>query len=254
MKLIHKAFPTPQSPPPPSRDEPEGGRRGGGEGGGGEEGEADPEGEKAKGGDKEQQGGGGGGGDLGTCFKMTSEANPYAGAFDLDVNVSVFESNIRILGGLLSGHLLAIDPDVGLYRPCAGQELKILRDPMGRTGSSSSSSEADFPSSSSTPYSSSSSPGECLEDFEAYDGSLLGLAIDLGDRMLPAFDTPTSIPYGTVNLKYGVPRGETVISSLAGAVSISLPLLNSPTPPTPKGTWFHTHLLKVLALLIALSL
>ncbi len=27
--------------------------------------------------------------------------------FDADINVSVFETNIRILGGLLSGHLFA---------------------------------------------------------------------------------------------------------------------------------------------------
>ncbi|CAN0594729.1 unnamed protein product, partial [Laminaria digitata] len=32
-----------------------------------------------------------------------------------DVDVSVFESNIRLLGGLLSAHLLATDPDLGLY-------------------------------------------------------------------------------------------------------------------------------------------
>ena len=62
-------------------------------------------GREGQGGDKEQQGGGGGGGggggDFGACFKMTSEANPHAGAFDLDVNVSVFESNIRIMGAPL---------------------------------------------------------------------------------------------------------------------------------------------------------
>lgn len=34
-----------------------------------------------------------------------------------------------------------------------------------------------------------------------YDGkSLLSLAIDLGHRLLPAFDTKTKIPFGTVNL------------------------------------------------------
>jgi mannosidase alpha-like ER degradation enhancer 2 len=43
------------------------------------------------------------------------------------------------------------------------------------------------------------------------------MAQDLGDRLLPAFDTPTSIPIGTVNLMHGVPPGETTITSLAGA-------------------------------------
>ncbi|CAN0447301.1 unnamed protein product, partial [Scytosiphon promiscuus] len=36
---------------------------------------------------------------------------------DVDVDVSVFETNIRLLGGLLSAHLLASDPDLGLYSP-----------------------------------------------------------------------------------------------------------------------------------------
>jgi hypothetical protein len=56
----------------------------------------------------------------------------------------------------------------------------------------------------------------------AYDGSLLTLALDLGRRLLPAFATPTGIPYGTVNLRHGVPRGETPVASLAGAGSLTL--------------------------------
>lgn len=35
--------------------------------------------------------------------------------FNLDVNVSLFETTIRILGGLLSAHLLATDPALGIY-------------------------------------------------------------------------------------------------------------------------------------------
>jgi Glycosyl hydrolase family 47 len=46
------------------------------------------------------------------------------------------------------------------------------------------------------------------------------LAVDLGERLLPAFVTPTGIPYGTVNLRYGVPVGETEIASTAGAGSL----------------------------------
>ena len=34
-----------------------------------------------------------------------------------------------------------------------------------------------------------------------YDGGLLRLAIDLGNRLLPAFDTPTGIPLSWVNLR-----------------------------------------------------
>lgn len=48
------------------------------------------------------------------------------------------------------------------------------------------------------------------------------LATDLGNRLLPAFDTTTGIPYGTVNLRRGVPHGETTVSSTAGAGSLLL--------------------------------
>jgi ER degradation enhancer, mannosidase alpha-like 2 len=94
----------------------------------------------------------------------------YMPSFDIDANVSVFETNIRILGGLLSAHLLAIDEDLDVY---AGQEK--------------------------------------------YDFGLLRLAQDLGDRLLPAFDSPTGIPYGTVNLRHGVPPMESEVASTAGA-------------------------------------
>lgn len=55
-----------------------------------------------------------------------------------------------------------------------------------------------------------------------YDNWLLTLAVDLGERLLPAFETQTGIPYGTVNLRYGVPKGETDVASTAGAGSLSV--------------------------------
>ena len=36
-------------------------------------------------------------------------------SFDFDVNVSVFETTIRVLGGLISAHLMAIDPKLNIY-------------------------------------------------------------------------------------------------------------------------------------------
>ena len=39
---------------------------------------------------------------------------------------------------------------------------------------------------------------------------------------MPAFVTPTGIPYGTVNLRFGVPIGETEVASTAGAGSLLL--------------------------------
>lgn len=55
-----------------------------------------------------------------------------------------------------------------------------------------------------------------------YSGKLLNLAEDLGQRLLVAFDTPTGIPFGTVNLRNGVPPQETVVTNTATATTFSL--------------------------------
>uniref|UniRef100_A0A0K0DCR3 alpha-1,2-Mannosidase n=1 Tax=Angiostrongylus cantonensis TaxID=6313 RepID=A0A0K0DCR3_ANGCA len=83
---------------------------------------------------------------------------------DANVNVSVFETNIRIIGGLISAHMLS-----------------------GR-----------------------------VEDGWPCSGPLLRLAASMASRLLPAFNTDTGMPYGTVNLKYGVPKSETPITCTAG--------------------------------------
>eukprot|EP01132_Coremiostelium_polycephalum_P005766 gene5766-7175_t len=88
--------------------------------------------------------------------------------FDKNITVSVFETNIRVLGGLLSSHLIA------------ERHLKN------------------------------------------YDGRLLKLSLDLGMRLLPAFDTPTGIPYGAINLKYGVAPDETPVTCTASGGTFSL--------------------------------
>lgn len=64
-----------------------------------------------------------------------------------------------------------------------------------------------------------------------YKGHLLHLATDLGERILPAFNTRTGIPYGTVNLRSGIPKGETMISSTAaaGTLLIEFEVLSSLT-------------------------
>lgn len=98
--------------------------------------------------------------------------------FDMDRNVSVFESSIRVLGGLLSSHLFAESLQI---ESCSGGSGTL------------------------------------------YNGTLLVLARDLGDRLLPAFSqSPSGIPYGTVNLRSGVPPGETTVTSVAGATTFSL--------------------------------
>ncbi|XP_059170885.1 uncharacterized protein LOC131952295 [Physella acuta] len=88
--------------------------------------------------------------------------------FDIDINASVFETNIRIVGGLLSGHLL-----------------------MKRAGM-------------------------VLEPAWPCSGPLLRMADNIARKILPAFDTPTGMPYGTVNLRHGVPKGETTVTCTAG--------------------------------------
>lgn len=70
-------------------------------------------------------------------------------SFNLDVKPQVFETNIRVLGGLLSGHILAREKKYGFY-------------------------------------------------MEGYNDELLDRARDLGERLLPAFDTPTGLPYARV--------------------------------------------------------
>ena len=48
-------------------------------------------------------------------------------SFDLDVNVSVFETTIRVLGGLLSAHLMAIDDSIGIYNISAQYDNSLMR-------------------------------------------------------------------------------------------------------------------------------
>ncbi|XP_006258439.1 ER degradation-enhancing alpha-mannosidase-like protein 2 isoform X1 [Alligator mississippiensis] len=88
--------------------------------------------------------------------------------FDIDVNASVFETNIRVVGGLLSAHLLSKK---------AGTEV-----------------EPGWPCS----------------------GPLLRMAEEAARKLLPAFQTPTGMPFGTVNLLHGVNPGETPVTCTAG--------------------------------------
>jgi hypothetical protein len=96
--------------------------------------------------------------------------------FDVDSKVQVFETVIRGLGGLLSAHLFAIGalPITG-YDPHHPDD--DLLDPR---------------------------PVIWPNGFK-YDGQLLRLALDLGQRLLPAFYTKTGMPYPRVNLRHGIP-------------------------------------------------
>ncbi|KAF4542063.1 Glycoside hydrolase family 47 [Lasiodiplodia theobromae] len=98
-----------------------------------------------------------------------------ARGFDLDSKVQLFETVIRGLGGLLSTHLFAIGE-----LPIRGYDPIFTDTEDGRRGIEW--------------------PGGFV-----YDGQFLRLAHDLGKRLLPAFHTPTGIPYPRVNLRFGIP-------------------------------------------------
>jgi hypothetical protein len=97
-----------------------------------------------------------------------------AKGFDLDSKVQVFETVIRGVGGLLSAHQFAVGD-----LPIRGYDA-ITERKGGREGI-------------------------FWPNGFVYDGQLLRLATDLSDRLLPAFNTPTGLPYPRVNLRYGVP-------------------------------------------------
>jgi mannosidase alpha-like ER degradation enhancer 1 len=52
--------------------------------------------------------------------------------FDVDVRVNVFEANIRLLGGMLSAHALALDPALALMPEYDGGLLRLAEDLGGR--------------------------------------------------------------------------------------------------------------------------
>ncbi|VDP09440.1 unnamed protein product [Soboliphyme baturini] len=101
-------------------------------------------------------------------FRRVSELVLSKIDVNANVNVSVFETNIRVIGGLLSAHMLS---------------------KMG---------------------------GLTVEDGWPCSGPFLRLAERLAWKLLPAFNTDTGMPYGTINLRYGVHRKETPVTCTAG--------------------------------------
>jgi mannosidase alpha-like ER degradation enhancer 1 len=85
-------------------------------------------------------------------------------SFDVNTKPQLFETTIRVLGGLLSGHLFANQ---------TGQPFHL-------------------------PW---------------YRGELLDLAHDLGKRLLPAFSTPTGLPYARVFFFFALRQLSFVLSS-----------------------------------------
>lgn len=95
--------------------------------------------------------------------------------FNVDSKVQVFETVIRGVGGLLSAHLFAVG------------ELPIAGYNPRRTNDNFEAHPINWPNG------------------VKYDGQLLRLALDLAQRLLPAFYTKTGMPYPRVNLRHGIP-------------------------------------------------
>ena len=102
-----------------------------------------------------------------------------ARGFDVDSKVQVFETVIRGVGGLLSAHLFASgELPVSSYKP------KLRNTSNAKKGET---------------------PTIKWPNGFRYNGQLLRLALDLSERLLPAFYTATGMPYPRVNLRHGIP-------------------------------------------------
>jgi hypothetical protein len=109
-----------------------------------------------------------------------------ARGFDLDSKVQVFETAIRGLGGLLSTHLFAVGS-----LPIRGYDPPVRQASYAQQWNKSQAKCA--------------TEGITWPNGLRYDGQLLRLAYDLGGRLIPAFWSPTGIPYPRVNLRHGIP-------------------------------------------------
>ena len=85
--------------------------------------------------------------------------------FDYDITVSVFETNIRVVGGLISAHILS--------ELVKAKRIKSTENYM-----------------------------------KWYQGELLEMALDVGYRLLPSFNTSTGLPHPRVNLRHGIKSGK----------------------------------------------
>lgn len=105
--------------------------------------------------------------------------------FNADLTVSVFETNIRVLGGLLGAHFAA----------------EYLRD-----------------------------SGHPL--LQWYKDELVEMATHIGDKLLPAFNTTTGIPYSRINLRHGINNtrgritGDTTCTACAGTMLMEFAALS----------------------------
>ena len=135
-------------------------------------------------------------------------------SFDTDVNVSVFEASIRVVGGLLSAHLLSVDPQLGIWLGAAPACTRALPAAAPAAALATLCQPA------------AAAPRDaCLP---AYGGQLLAMAAELARRLLPAFDTPTGMPYHRINLRSGAPdpASRETCTAAAGTYLLEFALLS----------------------------
>lgn len=138
-----------------------------------------------------------------------------ARGFDVDSKVQVFETVIRGLGmavfygrGVSCFMLGRVAVELTLVSCNAGGLLSAHLFAVGDlpiTGYAPSATEASFASAWDKGVFGERSHGIQWPSGFTYDGQLLRLAVDLANRLLPAFYTETGLPYPRVNLRYGVP-------------------------------------------------
>jgi mannosidase alpha-like ER degradation enhancer 2 len=93
--------------------------------------------------------------------------------------------------------------------------------------------------------------GSLLANYQlSRDQRLLGLAEDLGKRMLPAFISGTGLPYREINLRTGAVRGEISNPAAAGTLLVEFGSLSA---MTGKGEYYNSAKLALLALYQARS-
>lgn len=120
--------------------------------------------------------------------KRRRRSKGHGRGFDIDSRVQVFETTIRVLGGLLSAHLYATGEFGQTVFPIP-QSLELTPEEkhsgfwawFGKSGS-----------------------GVRTQGSYYYDGHLLDLAYDLAERMLPAFQESGGVPFPRVNLRHGL--------------------------------------------------
>mmetsp|Transcript_5694 Transcript_5694/g.21489 ORF Transcript_5694/g.21489 Transcript_5694/m.21489 type:complete len:631 (-) Transcript_5694:2596-4488(-) len=188
--------------------------------------------------------------------------------FNRDISVSIFETNIRIVGGLLSAYIILRERETiyrGIYDDSRDDVDAWMEGLMRKwhdegpgddlPGAEKCSQESPPRRSRSKWFSTSRDNsnenqlddntlqhqhvyGELLHNATSVQSSsgtfsvspqfrdkfldqmmlhILDKVTDLADRLLPAFDTPTKIPFGSINLKHGVAFDESRITCTASA-------------------------------------